>query len=203
MLGRISKPLLFLLFLSGSLLSSCSDLRSFHAIGAAVQTDKVVHGYHELYEFYLGPRRHLPLRLLEVGLGCNMPYGPGASLQVRQPFKHSAHQCSAFLAGAAPASRAFGLICFSGGVQLWREYIKNASISYVEYDSKCANKWQKRIENLGRGASTCVPLCECSVKTLAYWGCGPWQADTGTRGAACVPRTPPWAAAPFAAATGC
>ena len=35
--------------------------------------------------------------------------------------------------------------------QLWREYLENASISYIEYDGKCAKKWHKRIETLGRG----------------------------------------------------
>ena len=63
-------------------MAASSELRSFHAIGTAAQTDKA--GYHELYEWYLGPRRHHAIRLLEIGLGCTMPYGPGASLQVRQ-----------------------------------------------------------------------------------------------------------------------
>lgn len=32
-----------------------------------------------MYEKYLDPIRHKPLKMLEIGLGCNMAYGPGKS----------------------------------------------------------------------------------------------------------------------------
>ena len=70
-----------------------SEPRSFHEIGTGTGTDKVNHGYHELYEMYLGPKRHHNLRLLEVGLGCTMHYGPGASLHVR----HTLHSNAALV----------------------------------------------------------------------------------------------------------
>ena len=56
---------------------------SFWAAGVALGTDKVTldaenvmsHQYQFAYERYLKPIRCAPLKLLEVGLGCNMPYG--------------------------------------------------------------------------------------------------------------------------------
>ena len=83
------KPLLLLVscLLTGT--TASTEPRSFHAIGLETKTDKTK--YRELYEWHLGPRRHENLRMMEVGLGCNMHYGPGASLQVRHPCVHSAH----------------------------------------------------------------------------------------------------------------
>lgn len=46
-------------------------------------TDKVnYHNYDYLYSKYLAPVRYERLRLLEIGLGCNMRYGPGHSFKV-------------------------------------------------------------------------------------------------------------------------
>lgn len=48
-------------------------------------TDKVTtHHYQLMYGMYLGPIRHLPVKMLEIGLGCDMNYGPGASTKVWQ-----------------------------------------------------------------------------------------------------------------------
>ena len=84
------KPLLFLVSCLLRYATASSEQRSFHIISTATKTDKT--GYRELYECYLGPRRHQAIRLLEVGLGCTMPYGPGASLQVRTLCVHSARR---------------------------------------------------------------------------------------------------------------
>jgi hypothetical protein len=32
-----------------------------------------------MYQKYLAPMRDMPFKLLEIGLGCDMSYGPGAS----------------------------------------------------------------------------------------------------------------------------
>ena len=49
-------------------------------IGTKYKTDKVYkHHYERLYEKYLTPYRHTSVRLLEIGLGCGMPLGVGAS----------------------------------------------------------------------------------------------------------------------------
>ena len=81
----------FVFVVSGLLFCSTasSEPRSFHAISTETKTDKI--GYRDLYEWYLGPRRLEAIRLLEIGLGCNMHYGPGASLTVRRPCVHYSH----------------------------------------------------------------------------------------------------------------
>ena len=83
-----------------------------------VDTDKVkTHEYHIVYEKYLQPLRHSPVRLLEIGLGCDMTYGPGHSLE------------------------------------LWTQFFshKNSSVSFVEFDSVCGEKYRSTIEGKGRG----------------------------------------------------
>eukprot|EP00667_Euglena_gracilis_P008626 EG_transcript_8746 len=47
-------------------------------------TDKVdVHFYHLMYGLFLAPLRHtVPFKFFEIGLGCNMQYGPGASARL-------------------------------------------------------------------------------------------------------------------------
>ena len=57
----------------------------FYRLAHSLGTDKVTsHQYQTLYEKYLEPIKDHSLRLLEVGLGCGMSYGPGVSLQVGQ-----------------------------------------------------------------------------------------------------------------------
>lgn len=47
------------------------------------ETDKVTtHRYHPIYEKYLRYFRSSPVRMLEIGLGCGMSYGPGHSIGV-------------------------------------------------------------------------------------------------------------------------
>ncbi|PVH73791.1 hypothetical protein DL98DRAFT_606296 [Cadophora sp. DSE1049] len=54
--------------------SSCFEIATKHG------TDKVnPHHYNYMYEKYLDPIRDQPLKMLEIGLGCNMAYGPGKS----------------------------------------------------------------------------------------------------------------------------
>lgn len=49
-------------------------------------TDKIsVHTYESMYSFYFearGARRYRKLKILEIGLGCDMGYGPGASAKL-------------------------------------------------------------------------------------------------------------------------
>lgn len=61
-------------------------------MGGLVGTDKVwqdpcpsptgCHDYHHAYGIYLMPLRHQPIKFLEIGLGCNMKYGIGASINM-------------------------------------------------------------------------------------------------------------------------
>ncbi|KAM5342842.1 hypothetical protein ACJ41O_013808 [Fusarium nematophilum] len=56
------------------------DGTSFKDVALKHGTDKVTaHKYHFMYDKYLKPLQAKPVKLLEIGLGCNMAYGPGAS----------------------------------------------------------------------------------------------------------------------------
>ncbi|KAL7945082.1 hypothetical protein V8C42DRAFT_358152 [Trichoderma barbatum] len=61
-------------------LSSSSGRPGFEQIARKYGTDKVTtHKYHFMYDKYLSGIRDEQLKVLEIGLGCNMDYGPGAS----------------------------------------------------------------------------------------------------------------------------
>jgi hypothetical protein len=42
-----------------------------------------------MYGLFLAPLRAAPLKMLEIGLGCDMAYGPGASLAVWKQYLHA------------------------------------------------------------------------------------------------------------------
>ena len=53
---------------------------SFKEIGLKHNTDKVTAGsYQRMYEHRLALYRDKPTKMLEIGLGCDMSYGPGHS----------------------------------------------------------------------------------------------------------------------------
>jgi hypothetical protein len=57
----------------------------FYHLARKSGTDKVTaHHYEHLYSKYfeMSGKRFLPLKILEIGLGCDMGYGPGASASV-------------------------------------------------------------------------------------------------------------------------
>ena len=45
----------------------------------SIASPKQLTGRYTVYEKYLEPIRDRKLKMLEIGLGCNMNYGPGAS----------------------------------------------------------------------------------------------------------------------------
>ncbi|CAI4212798.1 unnamed protein product [Parascedosporium putredinis] len=54
--------------------------KTWHEIALAAGTDKVTtHEYQYMYEKYLPSIRGRHVKMLEIGLGCNMNYGPGKS----------------------------------------------------------------------------------------------------------------------------
>ena len=58
-------------------------LKTFLEIALETGTDKVTtHAYHHAYEKYLPALRNSPIRFVEIGLGCDMNYGPGKSLDL-------------------------------------------------------------------------------------------------------------------------
>ena len=83
MAGRATVHAVQLLLLFLFRASASTRHSNFYQLAQSIGTDKVIaHQYQHLYEKYLEPIKHKPLRLLEVGLGCDMHYGPGKSLQV-------------------------------------------------------------------------------------------------------------------------
>ncbi|KAF2148743.1 hypothetical protein K461DRAFT_329625 [Myriangium duriaei CBS 260.36] len=53
---------------------------TFYDLDLKHGTDKVTtHHYHDMYSRYLSTYRPEPVKMLEIGLGCGMPYGPDAS----------------------------------------------------------------------------------------------------------------------------
>jgi len=69
--------------LGGSIISKTTE-SSFYAIAKEEGTDKVVdHKYGHLYNSLLERLRgKSAVKLLEIGLGCGMTYGPGRSVNV-------------------------------------------------------------------------------------------------------------------------
>ena len=73
----------------------CFIYMSFSAIDAKSVTDKVsTHTYQVMYGMFILPLVHghrdssRKIRLLEIGMGCDMFYGPGKSLAIwREMFK--------------------------------------------------------------------------------------------------------------------
>eukprot|EP00667_Euglena_gracilis_P005045 EG_transcript_5078 len=68
----------------------CDGPEEFRRVANAMQpvTDKVDgHFYHLMYGVFLGPVRSMaPFKFFEIGLGCNMEYGPGASARLWRRF---------------------------------------------------------------------------------------------------------------------
>ncbi|KPI43467.1 8-demethyl-8-alpha-L-rhamnosyl tetracenomycin-C 2'-O-methyltransferase [Cyphellophora attinorum] len=63
-----------------TVLSPFKSSKTFYEIAKAHGTDKVsMHSYQEMYQKYFPAIRGKRLKMLEIGLGCDMGYGPGAS----------------------------------------------------------------------------------------------------------------------------
>ena len=59
----------------------------FENLGLKSGSDKVVdHNFQHMYGQYLGPLRLEKINFLEIGLGCNMAYGPGRSISIWKKF---------------------------------------------------------------------------------------------------------------------
>ncbi len=100
-----------------------NSVNDFKTLALKHGTDKVTtHHYEYLYGQLFAPIRFDPLNFLEIGLGCDMSYGPGKSLV------------------------------------LWKEYIPNASISILEFNEKCARKFESQLKNLFVGDQSDLSL---------------------------------------------
>ena len=92
---------------------------SWYDVAKTTKTDKIkAHAYDYMYEKYLSPllSSQRKVKFLEIGLGCDMKYGPGESLKV------------------------------------WKKYFEclgdNFELHFMEYDAKCATKWQGQFPNI-------------------------------------------------------
>lgn len=74
-------------------------------------TELAVHNYQLAYEKYLRPKRCEPLKLMEMGLGCKMPYS-------------QSH-------GSAEGR----------SIRLWLRFLPKAYISLFEYDEIYVMNW--------------------------------------------------------------
>jgi hypothetical protein len=60
---------------------------SWETLAKRAGTDKVtLHNYERIYEMWLAPWRHEAVNFLEIGLGCDMNYGPGKSLMLWEEY---------------------------------------------------------------------------------------------------------------------
>ncbi|GAB4818003.1 hypothetical protein N2152v2_005049 [Parachlorella kessleri] len=84
-------------------------------VSGGTDTPNLDHQYQLLYSRYFGHLRDEPIKLLEIGLGCNMAYGPGKSLE------------------------------------LWRKLFPRATISFIESDVECAEKYKQSVEREAGG----------------------------------------------------
>jgi len=74
---------------------ACGEFRfaieEFRATATSLNpiTDKVTtHSYQIMYGIFLNSMRGKKIKFLEIGLGCNMGYGPGASAQLWKTYLH-------------------------------------------------------------------------------------------------------------------
>jgi len=56
--------------------------KNIREIALETGTNKVRTPFFDAYEQYLPDLRHSPVRFMEIGLGCDMTYGPGKSLDL-------------------------------------------------------------------------------------------------------------------------
>jgi hypothetical protein len=66
-------------------------IEEFQRIGFKYGTDKINHKYHNFYGLFLGSLRNHALKMVEIGLGCNMRYDPGKSLSFWRCYIPKAH----------------------------------------------------------------------------------------------------------------
>jgi hypothetical protein len=108
---------------------------SFWSLGVTVETDKVTlspamiplsHAYQFAYERYLRPRRCEALSLLEIGLGCGMPYKD-------------------------QATGAYARTTEGHSMPLWLAFLPRANVTVFEYSADCARAFFAN-DPLGLGA---------------------------------------------------
>jgi hypothetical protein len=101
----------------------------FWTLGVAVVTDKVTmspasismsHAYQFAYERYLRPRRCEKLDVLEIGLGCGMPYKDEGGVEVPK-YLQAGHS-----------------------IPIWLAFLPRAKVNIFEYGKDCAHDFMEK-----------------------------------------------------------
>ena len=108
----------------------------FFSLALRVGTDKVHknddpggHHYHNAYQKYLFPLRQAKIKFLEIGLGCDMQYGPGKSaLLWRELFVHPSTEIWEAEVNVACASK-------------WNETMKNRILTGNQAEEATLRNW--------------------------------------------------------------
>ena len=85
------------------------------------------------------------MRLLEIGMGCSMHEGVNG-LNTLAVCQMSFRFWQVSVAATSPDQRVT-----TGCLQLWRRYLTNTKISFVENDAKCVQKHKTEIEKVAQG----------------------------------------------------
>lgn len=129
------------------------DVNEFQRLGLKHDTDKVQrHNYQTIYGklFELPPGRNRTRKMLEIGLGCNMDYGPGHSARVWREYMPNAEVGWAGAgAGAQHRAECHEHICAGTRVHISRPTILSAQIWFGEYDAACVAKHRAHLDKLG------------------------------------------------------
>jgi hypothetical protein len=85
---HLTRALFFILFtISSKEAHAWKTRESWESLAKRAGTDKVTtHAYEKIYEMWLAPWRHEAVNFLEIGLGCDMTYGPGKSLSLWEEY---------------------------------------------------------------------------------------------------------------------
>ena len=108
----------------------------FFSLALRAGTDKVHknddpggHHYHNAYQKYLFPLRQAKIKFLEIGLGCDMHYGPGKSaLLWRELFVHPSTEIWEAEVNVDCAAK-------------WNETMKNRILTGDQADETTLRKW--------------------------------------------------------------
>ena len=85
---HLTRTLFFIFFtISSKEAHAWKTRETWESLAKRTGTDKVTtHAYEKIYEMWLAPWRHEAVNFLEIGLGCDMTYGPGKSLSLWEEY---------------------------------------------------------------------------------------------------------------------
>lgn len=123
-----------------------------------------------IYSKYLDHLQGKPVRLLEIGLGCNMgdEYGAGRSFKVGCCSQEQSERCPAALPACRCIARCLSHQWYASralvgwwnsstatpagalaALQAWKHYFPQGQISFLDNNRSCMEGWRERIEATG------------------------------------------------------